>query len=124
MAFTIEKLLLTDERKTQLTAALANTGQSDPLGQCITEATADVARYTAGYVIEEAASDGWTRAIALWKAFTVAELAVPDDIKAAYDEAMKELIAISKGERPNLPRVDDGEEQASSTGAWGSEAKI
>ncbi len=124
MAFTVEKLLLTEERKTQLEEALANDDLTDPLAQCISEAEADVARLTAGYELEDAATEGWIRPIALWKAFVAAETPVPSDIQAAYDAAMKELEAIAKGERPNLPRTDDGEDPSANTGDWGSADKI
>ena len=119
---TIAQLLLTDERQTQLTSALASTGLADPLARCITEAEADVARFTAGYVIAQDSLDGWTRAIALWKAFTVAELGVPDDIQKAYDAAVGELKDIALGKRPNLPREDVG--STPERGAWGSSTKI
>lgn len=124
MSFTADQLLLTDERKTQLIAALANTGLADPLGTCITEATADVDRYTAGYTIAQSSLDGWIRALALWKAFTVASLGVPDDIQKAYDAAITELKDIALGKRPNLPRTDEADDPNTSTGTWGSATKI
>ena len=116
------QLLLTDERQTQLTAALANTGLDDPLAQCIAEAAADVARLTAGYVIADESLAGWTRALALWKAFTIAELGVPEDIEKAYDAAVAELRDIAQGRRPNLPHAEAS--PAADAGAWGSQRRI
>jgi len=119
---TTSQLLLTDDRQAQLTSALANTGLADPLGKCLSEAEADVARFTAGYAIAQDSLDGWTRAIALWKAFTVAELGVPDDIQKAYDAALAELKDIALGKRPNLPRSEPV--PTPNPGAWGSAARI
>lgn len=124
MSFTADKLMLTDNRREQLTAALANTDLDDPLATCIAEAEADVARFTAGYTIDQSSLDGWIRALALWKAFVVAELGVPEDIQKAYDEAIAELKDIALGKRPNLPRTDDAEDNNTSTGNWGSDTKI
>ena len=119
---TPSQLLLTDDRQSQLTTALANTGIPDPLAQCISEAEADVARYTAGYVIAQESRDGWTRAIALWKAYTAAELGVPDDIQKSYEATIEELKDIAQGKRPNLPRPDIT--PAPGQGAWGSRRRI
>lgn len=122
MAFTVDQLALTDDRKEQLQAALANSGLADPLGQCISEAGSEVSRLTAGFVIEEASLNSWTRKIALWNAFVLAELSVPEDIQTAYDDTMKELRAIAAGDRPNLPRTDAN--PAPGKGGWGSKTKI
>lgn len=120
---TVTDLLLTDDRQEQLTAALANTGIAEPLVLCLTEAAADVARFTAGYVIAQSSLNGWTRALALWKAFTLAELGVPEDVQKAYEAAMDELTAIAKGERPNIPQTPVTTPPASA-GAWGSRDKL
>lgn len=124
MALTVDQLLLTDDRKTQLIAALANTGEDEPLERCIAEAEADVARYTAGFTIAQSSLDGWARIIALWKAYLLAELGVPEDIALAYKDAKEELTAIAEGKRPNLPRPTDADTPAPSTGNWGSREKI
>jgi len=118
---TTDQLLLSTDRAAQLTAALSNLGVSDPLGTCLAEALADVARFTAGYVIAEDSANGWTRALALYKAFGLVG-PVPQDIKLQYDEALKELTAIAKGDRPNLERTEDGTRPTA--GAWGSEDKL
>lgn len=121
---TPDQLLLTADKAAQLTAALANTGYDDPLQLCCTEAAADVDRLTAGYTLAQASLDGWTRAIALWKAYTLAETGVPDALQKSYDAAMTELKDIAAGKRPNLPRTDDADTPASSTGHWGSRTKL
>ena len=122
MAFTVDQLALTDDRKEQLQAALANSTVADPLAQAIAEAVSEVSRLTAGFVIAEASLNSWTRKIALWNAFVIAELSVPEDIQTAYDDTMKELRAIAAGDRPNVPRVTTT--PAPGKGSWGSNAKI
>lgn len=125
MAFTLDQLLLTPDKATQLTAALANLTEADPLQLCCTEAEADVDRYTAGYIIAQESLDGWTRAIALWKAYTLAELGVPEAIQKAYEAAISQLKDIATGKMPNTPRPEEEEEAPSSdTGGWGSRSKI
>lgn len=124
MPFTVDKLLLTETRKSQLTVALANLGVADPLGSLISEAVSEVNRFTAGYVIDENSLNGWIRTITLYKAYTVAELGVPEDLTKAFEVAMKELSDIAAGKRPNLPTTPVDEETPSPTGGWGSETKI
>lgn len=123
MAFAESNLLLTEKKLTQLTAALANTGVDDPLATCIAEATADVARLTAGFILDEASTNGFIRALALFKAYSLCG-SVPDDVDKQYDNAMKELNSIARGERPNLPRVPEAGGGTQSTGGWGSQDKI
>lgn len=124
MAFTVQDLLLTEERKTQLTSALANLGVVDPLGKVITEAAADVARYIRGYVVADDSQNGWIRVIALEKAYLAGELGVPEDIASAAKAAREELAAIARGDRPNLPREDLGATPDPNAGAWGSATKL
>lgn len=123
MAFTESNLLLTERKLTQLTAALANTDIPDPMATCIAEATADVARLTAGFILDDASINGFIRALALFKAYSLCG-PVPDDVNKQYDNAMKELNSIARGERPNLPRVPEAGGGTQSSGGWGSETKI
>jgi hypothetical protein len=125
MSFTPDQLLLTPDKAAQLTAALANLTEADPLQLCCTEAEADVTRYTTGYVIAQESLDGYTRAIALWKAYTLAEIGVPEAIQKAYEAAIGQLKDIATGKIPNTPRTPAEEELPSSdTGGWGSRSKI
>lgn len=123
MAFTESNLLLTEKKLTQLTTALANTDIVDPLATCIAEATADVARLTAGFILDEDSINGFIRSLALYKACGLVG-SVPDDVDKQYDNAMKELNSIARGERPNLPRVPEAGGGTQSTGGWGSQEKI
>lgn len=90
MAFTTPDLLLTDEKLALLTAALANTGQTDPLGTAIAEGESTVARYIAGYDLGEDDRKSLIRRIALLNAYTLAG-PVPDEISKAGNKAMEEL---------------------------------
>lgn len=118
MAFEKTDLLLTESRLAQLEAALANASVTDPLQVAIDEAGAEVSRLTYGYVIAEAVMDGWIRSVALYKAWTIAG-SVPEDIRRDYEATMKELTAISAGERKNLPRVEAPALATPAQGAWG-----
>lgn len=123
MAFEKNDLLLTPTKLAQLEAALANTGVTDPLGVAIAEAEAEVVRLTYGYVIAELVMDSWIRVVALYKAWSITG-AVPEDLRREYEAVMKELAAISAGERKNLPRVSAPALATPAQGSWGSGTKI
>jgi len=121
---TTADLLLTEERQAQLTAALENLGVADPLAVLLAEAQADVARYTRGYDLDQASLDSWTRALTLYKAFLAAEAGIPKDIEAAYKDALAELTAIARGERPNLVKEQATPAATVGVGGWGSATRI
>jgi len=118
MAFLQSDLLLTADKLAQLTNALASLGQADPLQTCITEATADVARFTASYTLEAAATNGFIRALALYRAYALAGTGVPPEVQKNYDESKAELVAISEGKRKNLPST------STVTGNYGGETQL
>ncbi len=123
MAFTDDDLLLSPDKAAQLTKALATIGVADPLQYLCDEAAADVARLTTGYVISEESTRSFIRALALFRAYAKAG-PVPADVKLDYDSAVAELMAIAKGERPNLERTPAAEGEEPATGNWGSITKI
>ena len=104
MAFTTEQLLLPPGKVAQLEKALTTLEVDDPLQLLCTEAAADVARMTAGYVLDEVSQRTFIRSLVLFRAYSAAGTGVPPQIQTDYDAAMKELEAIAKGERPNLPK--------------------
>lgn len=122
MAFTADQLLLTASRKAEITAALANSGVADPVGSCVTEAIAEVARFTSGYVWTDDALAGFIRPLALFKLYSLIGPA-PKDLAKAYTDTMTELVAISKGERPNLV-LDSNPETPTGGGSWGAQTNI
>lgn len=103
MAFGEDDLLLTPDKSAQLTKALSGLNVADPLQYFCDEAAAEVARMTTGYLLDDLSVRGLTRAIALFKIYSFVA-PVPADIQKDYDGASKELEAIAKGERPNLPK--------------------
>lgn len=115
-------LLLSPDRQAQLTKALSNLGVADPLQTMCDEAAADVARLTAGYVLDPLSLQQMTRSLALYRAYAKAG-PVPKDVKTDFDAAMKELEAIAEGKRPNLPKVAVIP-SAPNAGAWGSGRRI
>ena len=126
MTFTVQDLLLSEERAEQLTTALANLGVADPLEKVVVEATAEVDRFTAGYLIPDDAKAGWIRILALHRAFLAAELPVPEDVETAVKAALEELTAIAEGKRPNLPLAptDPDDPVTTAAGDWGSRPKV
>jgi hypothetical protein len=123
MAFQETDLLLTDAKLAQLVAALANTSVTDPLAVAIAEAEAEVARLTYGYTISELVMDGFIRSLALYKAWSITG-SVPEDVRQNYEDAMKELAAISAGERKNIPRVAAPALDSPAAASWGSGTNI
>lgn len=123
MAFTKYDLLLDAAKLAQLTKALANTGVADPLQSCVNEAIAEVDRATSGYVIADAAKFGWIRALALFKAYSLAG-PVPADVQKQYDGAMKQLEAIAKGDVKNLPVEPSSSSSNAGSGKWGSKCRV
>lgn len=123
MAFAKTDLLLTPTKLAQIETALANTGVTDPLSVAIAEAEAEVARLTYGYVVAGLVFASWLRVVALYKAWSITG-AVPEDLRKEYDAVMKELAAISAGERKNLPRVSAPALASPAQGSWGSRPKI
>jgi hypothetical protein len=121
MAFTKYDLLLTPAKMTQLTTALANLNVADPLQYLCDEAAADVARFTAGYVLDANSVRNFTRSLGLYRVYSLAG-PVPMDVQKDYDSALLELQAIAEGKRPNLPRAETGDNPPS--GKWGSKPVI
>ena len=119
MPFTVSDLLLTEEKLSLLTAALANTGQSDPLGTAIAEAESTVARHTAGFALGDSDSKSLVRRIALRNAYAIAG-PVPPEIQSGYDDAMKDLRDIRDGKFARSSEVDTG----AGGGNWGADDKI
>ena len=107
MAFTEDDLLLSPDKSAQLTKALSGLNVADPLQYLCDEAAAEVARMTTGYVLDDLSVRSLTRAVALFRIYSFAA-PVPVDVQKDYDGATKELEAIAKGERPNLPKQQSG----------------
>jgi hypothetical protein len=123
MAFDKDQLLLSADKVSQLTKGLATLSVTDPLQFLCDEALADVARLTAGYVLTDVQQQGFIRALAVFRAYTYANVPPPKSVQDAYDYAQKELDAIAKGERRNLPKTTDTALQPSS-GQGGSQTRI
>jgi hypothetical protein len=123
MAFTKDQLLLPADKAAQLTKALTTLGVADPLQYLCDEAAAVVARMTTGYVLDDASLRNFTRSLALFQAYSKSGTGAPKNIQDDNAAAMKELEAIAKGERPNLPKVAVAA-VTPITGSSGSNCKI
>lgn len=97
VAFDITKLLLTADRQSQLTAALANATETTPLVTIIAEAEARVTEEVGDLTLSQSILDSLIRSIALYQAYTVAEGPVPEDIKDAYEKALEFMEQLRTG---------------------------
>ncbi len=125
MSLQVSDLNLPADKLAQFATAFGDTGgQNAALQGICNGAAADVARLTAGYVIDPASVTNWGRSIALQRAYSQAQFgeipkAVADDYKNAWDE----LTAIAEGKRLNLPKVSDPN-QATVAGGWGGNCPV
>ncbi len=87
-----------------------------------TQADADVARLTAGYVLDPTSVTNMGRAIVLFRAYGLAG-PVPPDIEKEYQNTWNELQSIARGDRPNLPKTPNVNLQ-SRAGSAGSNCLI
>jgi hypothetical protein len=120
VSLAVSDLNLPADKLAQFATALGDTGGANAALQGICNgAAADVARLTAGYVIDPASITNWGRTIALYRAYSQAQFgeipkAIADDYKTTWDE----LTAIAEGERLNLAKVTDTT-QSTIAGGWG-----
>lgn len=126
MSLQVTDLNLPADKLAQFATALGDASGTNAVLQGIcNSAAADVTRLTNGYVIDPTSLTNFGRAIALYRAYSQAQFgeipkAVTDDYKAVWDE----LAAIAEGKRKNIPRVDDGGQQSTSTGGFGGQRRI
>jgi hypothetical protein len=119
MSLQVSDLNLPADKLTQFATALGDTGSANAAVQGYCDAAAaDVARLTAGYVIDPVSATNFGRAIAIYRIYGQVG-PVPADVEKNYDDAWKELQSISKGERLNLPKISDPA-QNTVAGGWGS----
>lgn len=121
MSISTTDLLLPDTELAQLTEALSNVGQDNPLGTCISEAEALVDDYCAQFTVATARKTPWIRAVAIWKAYRLVGV-IPDAHQKAYDAAMRELEAVRDG-KFGYP-VSSSPPTAAAGGEWGSDDTI
>ena len=120
MNFTQSDLLMSDRELELLTAALASAGQPDPVGQVIGEEAARVGLIAGPYELPEPWLMRLTRALVLFTLYTRTGQALPDQIKAAYDEAQKDLTDIREGKYQNLLRTDGVMASSANLPAYGN----
>lgn len=125
MSLQVTDLNLPADKLAQFATALADAGGQNAALQGICDgAAADVTRLTTGYILAAASLTNWGRSIALYRAYSQAQFGeIPKAVADEYKEAMDELTAIAKGERPNLPKTPEPT-LASRAGAIGGNKKI
>ena len=121
MALAVTDLNLPADKLAQIAAALGDTGGANAALQTVCDgAAADIARLTAGYVLDAASVLNFGRSIAIYRVLGQIGT-VPADVQKNYDDAWAELQSIAKGQRPNLPKVSDPA-QNTLAGGWGGGA--
>ena len=123
MSLQVSDLNLTADRLAQFATALADaSGTNAVLQTYCNGAAADVARLTAGYLLDNDSITNFARPIALFRAYgDVGQ--VPPDVETSYKAAWSELQSISRGERPTLPKQANPALQ-SRAGVSGSNRRI
>jgi hypothetical protein len=123
MSLQVSDLNLPADKLVQIATALGDTGSTNAVLQTYCDAAAaDVARLSAGYILDDDSTTNMGRAIALYKVY--AQIGpVPPDIEKSYEDYWKELQSIARGERPNLPKQSNAAMQ-SRAGSAGSSHRI
>ena len=127
MSLQVSDLNLPADKLAQFATALGDAGGANAAMQGICNAAAaDVARLTAGYIVDPTSVTNWGRSLALNRAYGQAQFgeipkAIADDFKAA----LTELTEIAQGKRPNIPKIPDPTgARATRAGAVGSNPQI
>src|ERR1019366_7485805 len=98
MSLAVTDLKLSADKLAQFANALGDSGgQNAALQGLCDEAAADVARLTAGYVLDPTSITNFGRSLVLFRAYGLAG-PVPADIEKEYTNAMTELQSIAKGQ--------------------------
>ena len=123
MALIVNDLNLPADKLAEFATAFGDTSTTNAVVQTYCDdAAADVARLTAGYLLDDSSTRNFSRAIALYRIYGQIG-PVPPDVEKNYDDAWKELQSIAKGERTNLPKVPDPS-LASRAGAIGGNRRL
>lgn len=112
---TPSQLLLPPALQARLAAALAAAGVDDGLQTCIDDAAAVVSDYIAGYSLSAARTEGWTRTLAVHRAYLLALVGVPKDLQTAFEAALRELEAVRDGKFSGA--LEDEDDPPASPGA-------
>lgn len=123
MPFAASDLLLSDSEITQITDALENSGENDPITRVLAECEQVVADYTARYQLEENRRLRLVRGLAPAELYRLASGTVPEHHEKARESTMRELEAIRDGKFPDLTPAAT-QPTPLHGGAWGSQKRI
>lgn len=116
---------ISDKDLTKISETLVNDGDPEPVNRAISWATAEVAKYVAGYVVPEEQEAGYVRGLAIWRLFMRLRDEVPAKWKEEKERIYGELRAIRDGKFTGLDLGETGSaETRSGRGRWGSWARI
>jgi hypothetical protein len=124
VAFTESDLNLLQVEIDQIKAALVNTGIANAFTNTMAEQEAKVDDYTAAYTIGSDRKKRLWRPLVIYQVWTLLK-SVDDDVRQAYEDAMKEMESIRDGKFATvLPPSAAPPTPAGGGGKWGGEPKI
>lgn len=124
MTFFPMDLFVSASEMEQLQSALINIHQPTAMQDIIDAETARIDDYTLRYEIGDLRYKRLIRALSIYRIYGLLG-PVPENHKAGYDEAMKELENIRDGKFPDLRlRAATAATLAAGTGKWGGQTKI
>ncbi len=123
MPFTSSDLLLSDSELAQITDALENTGENDPIARVLAECEAVVADYTARFELTEARRLRLVRGLAPAELYRLASGTVPEHHEKMREATMRELEGIRDGKFPDLAPAQTQPTPAARA-KWGSRTRL
>lgn len=91
-------LLISQTRIDQITSALANSAQPDPIAVIITEEQRKVDTWRGQHDLDDDSYKRLMRALVMYKLFATGSIGpMPEEVKGAYEDAMDELSDIRDG---------------------------
>lgn len=116
---------ISDRDLSRIADTLVNDGDPAPIERAIAWASAEVAKYIAGYVVPEEQEAGYVRGLAIWRLFLRLADDVPEKWQKEAERVFGELKAIRDGKFKGLElAATPSAEGTSGRGRWGSRARI
>jgi hypothetical protein len=116
---------ISDKDLTKISETLVNDGDPEPVNRAISWATAEVAKYVAGYVVPGEQEAGYVRGLSIWRLFMRLRDEVPGKWKEEKERIYGELRAIRDGKFKGLELGEAGPaETRAGRGRWGSRSRI
>lgn len=124
MPFTSSDLNLSQDELDEITAALANDTNTDPIGDAIAQRLATITDYTRRFSLAEDRIKRLLKPLVIFDLYSNLNR-VSDAQKRAFQSAMEELAQIRDGKFIDLPLASPAPQNTTGgKGAWGSRTKV